>query len=60
MIQSRTNCRQVAVCRGGHGGLLAIAAIAPKRCYVRIAQIVKEGGGEEGGGDRGRSPNSRR
>ena len=60
MIQSRTNCHEVAACRGGKGKVVGIAAVAVKRCYVRIAQIVKEGGGEEGGGDRGRSPNSRR
>lgn len=58
MIMSSTSCKEAAVCRGGHVGLAAIAAVAPRRCYIRMAEFVKEGGGEEGGGDPGRgSPN---
>lgn len=50
MIMSGTSCKEAAVCRGGHSSPLAVAAVAPsKRCYIRVVEIVKEGGGEEGG-----------
>jgi hypothetical protein len=60
MLTTGTSCKAAAVCRGGHGGPLAIAAVAPspRRCYVHIVEIVKEGGGEEGGGNDG--PNTPR
>jgi hypothetical protein len=60
MIQSRTSCRKAAVCRGQGGLTIGIAAVAPKRCYLRVVEFAKEGGGEVGGGDSGRSPNNPR
>lgn len=61
MIMSGTSCKEAAVCRGGHNSPLAIAAVAPvKRCYIRVVEIVKEGGDEKDDGGRGRGPNTRR
>jgi hypothetical protein len=57
MIMSGTSCKEAAVCRGGRGGPLAVAAVAPvKRCYIRVVEIVKEGGNEDEGGNEGRGP----
>ena len=60
MIQSRTNCHEVAVCRGGRGKVIGIAAVAVKRCYVKIVYRVNDGGGEIGNDTPSRGPNSRR
>jgi hypothetical protein len=60
MIQSRTNCHEVAVCRGGRGRVVGIAAVAVKRCYVQIVYKVNDGGGEIGNDTPSRGPNSRR
>jgi hypothetical protein len=60
MIMSGTSCKEAAVCRGGHGGPVAVAAaVAPtKRCYVRVVLIDRDGGDEKhdggDGGDGGR------
>ena len=48
MIQAGMTCKKAAACRGG---LIGIAAVANKRCYIRILEI-RDGG--EGGGDPGR------
>jgi hypothetical protein len=58
MIQTRTSCREAAVCRGGKSGIIGIAEIAVKRCHVRVVEIIKEGGDEERGGDPGRGSKS--
>ena len=60
MIQSRTNCHEVAACRGGKGRVVGIAAVAVKRCYVQIVYKVNDGGGEIGNDTPSRGPNSRR
>lgn len=65
MIQSRTSCREAAVCHGGKGPAIAgIAAVAVKRrCHIQVLLIEKEGGdngGDDGPKDRGRSPNDPR
>ncbi len=55
MIEDAVSCNKIAACRGP--GLLAIAAVAPNRCYARLLAM---GGGEGGGGKqdrRSRGPN---
>jgi hypothetical protein len=60
MIMSGTSCKEAAVCRGGHGSPLAVAAVAPvKRCYIRVVEKEKKGGDEKHD-DGGRSPNTLR
>lgn len=56
MVQSRTSCSQVAVCRGQKAGPIGIAALAVpvKRCFVNVVYKVDESGDEKGGGRRGR------
>ena len=54
MIQTRTSCREAAVCRGGKSGIIGIAEAAVKRCHIHVVEIIKEGGGEERGSDPGR------
>ena len=60
MIQSRTNCHEVAACRGGKGRVVGIAAVAVKRCYVKMVLKVNDGGDEKENDTPSRGPNSLR
>ncbi len=54
MMQSNTSCHEAVVCRGGH---LTVGAKAVNRCYIRLVEIIREGGGnngENGGGQQSR------
>jgi hypothetical protein len=51
MIQSRSSCKEVVVCSGFQNN--------QRRCYVRVTHRQNEGG-NEGGGNRDRGPNSLR
>lgn len=54
MIQTRSSCNEVVVCGGPQN--------SARGCYVRVTIKVDDGGdgGDEGGGDPGRGPNTPR
>jgi hypothetical protein len=49
------SCKKIAVCRAP--GLIAVAAVAPNRCYARLADM-NDAGGPGGGGNPGRPTRS--
>ena len=57
MVQSGMTCKKITTCRGGPN-LVAVAVVAPKRCYARFLAL-RDDGGEKRGDPVGRStPNS--
>ncbi len=49
MIQTKTSCRQAAVCKGGSGSSpLALVAVA-KHCYIHVVQLIDESNEKNGG-----------
>ena len=55
MVQSGMTCKKITVCRGG-SNLLAVAVVAPNRCYARVLETRDDG--SEKHGDPGRPTRS--